>query len=98
MAFRSLTRPLGLTYKPCTTITPSLFNLKKSYSGKNYYYPYHMAKLTYYLATPNINNKATNDKDQTKTPVDKIEEVKDDALKATTEKGKHIKLADTCKC
>lgn len=45
-------------------------------------------ELTYYLATPNINAKSTNDKDQTTTPVDKIEEVKDDALKATTEKGK----------
>lgn len=43
--------------------------------------------MTYYVATPNINNKATNDKDQTITPIDKLEEVKNEALKATTEKG-----------
>lgn len=45
--------------------------------------------MTDYLATPNISNKATNDKDQTTTPLDKIEGVKDDALKATTEKGNY---------
>ncbi|KAI9265554.1 CybS-domain-containing protein [Helicostylum pulchrum] len=70
MAFRSLTRPLGLTYKPLNRATPSLFNLKKSYSA----------------TTPNVaNNKDSKDNKDVKDTI-KTDQVNQDELKATTEK------------
>lgn len=91
MAFRSLTRPVGLAYKPCNRITPSLFSLNKPYSGIESFLA--LLQLLFRLidrretlvATPNINNKKA-DSEQTTTPTNKAEEIKDDALKAT-EKG-----------
>ncbi|KAG2232470.1 hypothetical protein INT48_005187 [Thamnidium elegans] len=71
MAFRSLTRPLGLTYKPLNKATPSLFNFKKSYSA----------------TTPNVanNNKDNKVKDTITTDQVNQDELKATTEKVASE-------------